>query len=277
MPTTLTELAPYSDERGNRIEFTGDHPTGGQTRVSVLFTGENNTLVVDATARFKRLSIRFDCSDGTIRLGGGTGRAIEVSIRVGQDSTVTLGERVTTTSILLVSAVEGATVTVGDDVMFASANQLRSDDGHPIFDVRTGLRVNPARDITVGDHVWMGREAVALGGASIGSGSVIGLRSLVTGRIPNNVVAAGIPARVLRTDVAWERPHLSIHRPYYKPDASTVARSDFWALTDDVAITATTGRPGSGPGRPRTSPTQPGLLTRARAAAGAARRAWRRA
>ncbi|MCB7137198.1 acyltransferase [Cellulosimicrobium marinum] len=246
MPTTIRELAPYADDLGNRIEFAGEHPTGPATRVDVLFAGERNVLVVDPSARFKRLSVRFDCSDGTVHLGGGTGRAIEVTIRVGQDATVTLGERVTTTSVLLISAVEGATVTVGDDVMFASANQLRSDDGHPIFDVRSGLRVNPARDITIGDHVWMGREAVALGGASVGSGSVVGFRSLVTGRIPNNVVAAGVPARVLRRDVAWERPHLSLHRPFYKPDASTVTRSPYWDLTDDDGAPVVGRAPASG-------------------------------
>ncbi len=231
--TKVTALAPYEDERGNRIEFTGTHP---EARIDILFVGERNTLVVDGTARFKRLSIRFDASDGTVRLGGGKGRAIETSIRVGQDSTVTFGHGVTSTSVILVSAVEGARVTVGDDVMFASGNQLRSDDAHPIFDVRTGLRVNPARDITIGSHVWMAREAVALGGARIGSGSVIGYRSLVTGTIPNNVVAAGTPARVLRRDIAWERPHLSLVAPYYKPDSSTVRRTEqFWSLTEDDA------------------------------------------
>ncbi|QIK82866.1 acyltransferase [Sanguibacter sp. HDW7] len=251
--TTVRKLEPYEDDRGNRILYAGQHP---EARIDILFVGERNTLVVDDSARFKRLSVRFDANDGTARLGTSRGRAIETSIRVGQDSTVTFGDGVSTTSVLLVSAVEGASVTIGDDVMFASGNQLRSDDAHPIFDVRTGLRVNPARDISIGSHVWMAREAVALGGARIGSGSVIGYRALVTGRVPNNAIAAGMPARVLRRDIAWERPHLSLTKPYYKPDASTVTRSEeFWALTVDDErgpdtgsmphITARTSRGGS--------------------------------
>ena len=242
--TTVTTLEPYEDDRGNRIVYSGAPPTG---RVSILFSGERNTLVVDDTARLERLLVRFDASDGTVRLGASNGRGLGLSVRVGQDATVTFGDGVSTTSFLVVSAVEGASVTIGDDVMFASGNQVRSDDGHPIFDVLTGQRVNPARDITVGAHVWVAREAVLLGGAHVGPGSVIGYRSLVTGRIPNNVVAAGNPARVVRRDIAWERPHLSLTAPSYKPDAWSVQRTEeHWALTvgqDEPRVTVRPRRP----------------------------------
>jgi len=232
MPTTVTTLAPYSDESGNIIEYKGSKDHG---RVDVLFVGSNNRLLVHPEAKLRRLSIRFDCDNGTVEVGANPrNRNLELSIRVGQDATIRLGDDVSTTSVAVLSAVEGTTITVGNDVMFASANQLRGDDGHPIFDVRTGARVNHAADITIGDHVWMGREACALGGATIGSGTVIGYRSLVTGNIPNNVVAVGTPARVVRRDIAWERPHLSLVKPYYKPDSSTIPRSEaFWNLTED--------------------------------------------
>lgn len=41
----------------------------------------------------------------------------------------------------------------------------------------------------------------------------------------------GIPARIVRRNIAWERPHLSLTKPYYKPDASTVQKSASWNLT----------------------------------------------
>jgi hypothetical protein len=132
-----------------------------------------------------------------------------------------------------ISACEGTTVRIGDDVMFASDNQVRADDGHPIFDVRSGKRVNTSRSIEIGDHVWLGRGATVLGGSRIGSGSVVGYGSIVTGKVPNNVVAAGSPARIVRRDTAWERPHLSLAPPFYKPDASTVEKTGYWNLTED--------------------------------------------
>ena len=119
--------------------------------------------------------------------------------------------------------------------MFASEIQVRADDGHPIFDVRTGKRVNVSKNITIGPHVWVGWGAWILGGTTIGEGSVIGTGAIVKARIPNNVVAAGIPARVVRKDIAWERPHLSLVEPYYKPDVSTVKKSRYWKLTAEGA------------------------------------------
>jgi maltose O-acetyltransferase len=54
------------------------------------------------------------------------------------------------------------------------------------------------REIVIGDHVLIGTGATVLAGASIGSHSVIGAGSIVTGSIPDHVVAAGAPARVVR-------------------------------------------------------------------------------
>jgi acetyltransferase-like isoleucine patch superfamily enzyme len=52
--------------------------------------------------------------------------------------------------------------------------------------------------IVVGDDAWMGYGVILLDGARIGRGAVIGAGSVVTGPIPENAIAAGNPARVLR-------------------------------------------------------------------------------
>ena len=56
---------------------------------------------------------------------------------------------------------------------------------------------NPA-DIMIGDDVWIGANAVILGGIKIGKGAVIGAGAVVTKDIPSNAVAVGVPAKVLR-------------------------------------------------------------------------------
>ncbi len=244
----VTDLAAYRDERGNEIAFDG--PAGKQVRFK--FTGSNNRAVIAAGARIGTLVVDFDCDNGTLQIGPSRGvPAFSGAIRIGQDATVTLGANVSCTTTVAISACEGTSVSVGDDVMFASENQVRADDGHPIFDVESGRRVNVSRSITIGDHVWLGRGAVVLGGSTIGSGSVLGYGSVLKGRVPNNAVAAGVPARVRRRNIAWERPHLSLSKPYYKPDASTVTKSRYWALTEELGARSTVLHTNAGAARSR--------------------------
>jgi len=55
-----------------------------------------------------------------------------------------------------------------------------------------------AKKITIGNGVWIASNVVVNGGVSIGDNSVIGSGSVVTRDIPPNVIAAGVPCRVIR-------------------------------------------------------------------------------
>jgi len=234
--TKVTTLAPYRDDRGNAIEYAGELTSG----MLVEFTGSYNRLVVDPSARLGNLSVHFNCDNGYVQIGASSGvPAFSANMRVGQDSSIVIGRNVSCTARVGMSAVEGTTITVNDDVMFASENQVRTDDGHPIFDVRTGKRVNVSRSIEIGAHVWVAWGAMLLAGTTVGEGSVVGMGAIVKGEFPNNCVIAGVPARVVRKDIAWERPHLSLVKPFYKPDASTVTKSAYWHLTEDEPPAAT--------------------------------------
>jgi len=227
---TVTCLEEYRDERGNAVEFPGRLTEN----IRITFTGSNNRLLVDGgRARGLRgLTVAFDCDNGLVQIGPSS-RGFSASIRVGQDSRVIIGEGVSSTNAVGMSATEGTSITVGDDVMFSNHNQVRADDAHPIFDVHTGRRVNVSRSIEIGHHVWIGMTAAVLGGARIGDGTVIGYGSVVTGRIPNNCIAIGAPARVLRRDTVWERTHLSLRKPFYKPSPGPIKDSPYWRPTED--------------------------------------------
>ena len=227
------QISTYADDRGNRIEWSGS-PIDD---TNVIFTGRNNVLRIHDGSRIGKLRVQFDCDNGLMEVGGSRGvPAFSATVRVGQDSRVIIGRNVSTTATAGISATEGTTVSIGEDCMLAIGVQLRADDGHPIFDVRSRRRVNISRDIVVEPHVWIGYNASVLGGVTIGSGAVIGLGAVVTKDVPNNAVAAGNPARVVRTDIAWERPHLSLVPPYYKPDASTVRTTRWWAHTGEPSV-----------------------------------------
>ena len=53
--------------------------------------------------------------------------------------------------------------------------------------------------VTVGNNVFIGAYSIILPGTVIGNNCIIGAGSLVRGTIPDNSVAAGVPARVIKT------------------------------------------------------------------------------
>lgn len=227
----VKEIKAYQDGNGNRIVCDAHF----KKNILVNFRGKNNTLVVDPTAKIGWLNIQFDCDNGTVNLGGNGGNraAFAAFVRVGQDSTVTIGQDVTTTKTCIISAVEGTSLEIGSDVMIASDVEIRTDDAHAIFDVASNQRINLSRDVKIGNHVWLANRAVIRGGTNISDGCVVGQGSTVKGEFPNNCIIAGTPAKVVRKNVAWERPHLSLVRPYYKLDGDTVHKSSYWNMTQE--------------------------------------------
>lgn len=53
-------------------------------------------------------------------------------------------------------------------------------------------------DITIGNDVWIGYEAVILAGVTIGDGSIIGTRAVVTKDVPPYTIVGGVPAKRIR-------------------------------------------------------------------------------
>ena len=66
-------------------------------------------------------------------------------------------------------------------------------------------RLNNAESIDIGDHVWIGSDVIVLKGSKISGGSVVGLRSLVKGKVEKNVLVVGSPARQIRKNIEWKR------------------------------------------------------------------------
>ena len=91
---------------------------------------------------------------------------------------------------------DGAKVTIGSNVFFAPNVQLYTAN-HPLeADLRKTLE--NALPISIGDDCWIGGNAVILPGITIGNGCVIGAGSVVTKDIPDNSLAVGNPAKVIK-------------------------------------------------------------------------------
>lgn len=132
-------------------------------------------------------------------------------IVMGRNTLLKIGRNFTTEVNYVIAVDDDTTISIGDDCMFSYDIRMKSNDGHAIFDIHTGENINSlyqhrkSRKIVIGNHVWVGLRATVLYHTVVGDGSIIGASSLVKSQIPNNCIAAGVPARVVKRDIAWCR------------------------------------------------------------------------
>jgi acetyltransferase-like isoleucine patch superfamily enzyme len=174
----------------------------GISGLTIEVSGEGHDIVVDPSARMAGAHLRVKGAPVTVRIGprvvGG-----KLDIEVTNGGRLEIGADTTFETAVLVA--QASALVIGEDCLIAGQVEIRTSDRHAIYDLDTGQRVNPDRAIRIGDHVWLGKYVLVLKGATIGSGSVVGTRSLVTGTIPPLSTAAGSPARVLRSGTIWTR------------------------------------------------------------------------
>ncbi|MFN7131768.1 MAG: sugar O-acetyltransferase [Myxococcales bacterium] len=90
-----------------------------------------------------------------------------------------------------------APVDIGDDVFLAPNVQLYTAT-HPLDAATRVSGVELARPLRIGSRVWLGGGAIVLPGVTIGDDAVIGAGAVVTRDVPEGVLVAGNPARVVR-------------------------------------------------------------------------------
>ena len=104
---------------------------------------------------------------------------------------------------------QGNSVTIGEECMFADKVEIWASDTHLITDLQ-GNPLNPSKPVHIGKHVWLGKGVCVMKGVTIGEHSTVGLGSIVTKDIPPHTIAAGNPARVVKTGTDWQMGFIDI-------------------------------------------------------------------
>lgn len=226
-----------SEIKGSSVDTTKNNKVvapPGLKNVRLDCRGENNQLIIenkylhDTVIRFignNNICIIKSCSHPKSFFG---------EIQCGHGCSVTIGKDVSVQARVFITTAEQSQVVVGDDCMLSCEIQIRAEDSHAIYDVVTGERVNESKDIIIEDHVWLGYRCTVLQGTHIREGSVVGFGSIVKGNFPNNCAIAGVPAKVVKKNIAWERPHISYSQPIIKTHSSQIKKTEqYWNLTKD--------------------------------------------
>lgn len=197
---------------GNRKKIKGSgntiHLETRSTNLKGVFfelVGHDNTIIIRNEARV---------SDVRIRMRGSRHKLIiqeNCHIQGGSfwfeddECQITIGRETTIEEAHIAVTEPKSAIAIGEDCMLAYDIEIKSGDSHTIIDLESNERVNYAKDVTIGNHVWVAAHVQILKGVSIGQDSVIGSGSVVTTDIPANCIAVGVPAHVARTGITWLR------------------------------------------------------------------------
>lgn len=88
----------------------------------------------------------------------------------------------------------GSYVMMGTDVTVITRNHRHDRTDIPMME----QGFEEEQPVVIGNDVWIGDRVVILPGVHIGNGCIIGAGAVVTKDIPDNAIAAGVPARVIR-------------------------------------------------------------------------------
>ncbi len=116
-------------------------------------------------------------------------------------------------------------LSIGADVLIGADAKLLSA-GHEIDggdDIIARNRITRAR-ILVEDGAWIGAGAIVLEGARIGKGAVVAAGAVVRNDVPDGMIAAGVPARIIR---ARRRDAMDV-QSLTPSSASAVKRDSIW-------------------------------------------------
>ncbi|SDB69289.1 acyltransferase [Belnapia rosea] len=195
---------------GNRI-ICGYKPH--PANLSINFNGySRNTIVAQPGLELKG-SISFESCDNIVVLGRGW---YSFSIRfLDNGGGIFFGENCSVGGAAMTIEGVGRSLCFGDAALLAWDISIFTGDLHAIFDLDSSEILNSPADVVLEPHCWLGIGALVMKGSRIGAGSIVAARSVVTGAIPARSLAAGVPAKVVRSNVTYTRSR--------QPDAGAMA------------------------------------------------------
>jgi len=196
-------------------------------KTQITFKGDNNVLYCEGNVKLDNARFTFNGNNSIVYLSSAMNSKYSFNLVIYNDSTFFIGREGNMSSPININIQENQNIIIGAGVTISSGVNIRTADIYPIYDKQTKKRINFAKSVFIGDHVWIGHLAYISRGARIGSGAIIENYSFVPHnvKIPSNSIAIGNPVRIERIGVfytndflAYNRAEASLNSKDYKSD-----------------------------------------------------------
>ena len=197
---------------GNMISIYEDSEFLGGSFRNIYIHGNNNSIVIEKGCKLTDVSFFIAGNNNQIHISENySGIGVEFHIEQ-NDNKVFIGKNTTMhgrgVKTVHFALDEGTKIIIGEDCMFSNDIQIRTSDSHSIVDLK-GNRLNPAKDIIIGNHCWIGLRSMILKGTEISDNTMVAGGSICTKKyLEKNVIIAGNPAKMVKNNVNWDRKFL---------------------------------------------------------------------
>lgn len=181
-------------------------PHGDKIKIKIY--GKNNKIFIDPQNKEFKGRITVYGNNNNIIIN--KGRKIALNIYIGLDEERTCNN----TNIFIDTdfycgngtieiGEDGYSLNIGKDCLFADDVEILGCDNHSIID-GCGTRVNKAKKLTIGNHVWCAKHVKLLKNVQIPNGCIIALGSVVASKFDKeNIIIAGNPAKIIKDNIKW--------------------------------------------------------------------------
>lgn len=190
----------------NTISYRG----ANLSAVTFDIEGDNNRITIEENCVFNNVSfyVRGDNHSITIKSGCVFRHGGDIWMEDSECS-LFIEENSTFENVHLALTESKSTIKIGRDCMFASDIDVRTGDSHSIVLEQTGERINRAKNVLIGNHVWIAAHCVILKGVTIADNSVIATGSIVTRSFEKSgIIIGGNPAVQLKEGINWLRERI---------------------------------------------------------------------
>lgn len=175
------------------------------SKTNFYISGEKNCIEIGQWAILNKVTFHIQGNSNKIIIGSEC-RITDCTLWIEDNNCeIQIGSNTTIGGAHIAATEDNSKINIGKDCMLAYDIDIRSGDSHGIYN-QLGVRVNRAKDVTIGRHVWVATRAIILKGSVIGSGSIIGTGAIVNqGNYPPDSILAGNPAKIVKSNIQWTR------------------------------------------------------------------------
>ena len=177
---------------------------------NIKVKGKKNSIDLRKSATLKRTKITIHGNNNLVIIGENVKVYENCEFLIeGDNCVINIGNKTTIGSANIFCGEGNSSISIDEDCILSRDVSINTSDFHSIIDIKLNKRINRPKNILIGNHVWIGFNTTITKGTILNKNSIVASRAVVGGKkFPSNVILGGIPSKVIKENITWDREKL---------------------------------------------------------------------